>query len=282
MSRIFVCFGTVTTLIFATQSLALANTGAANQVAQEESSASPGGMQNSRARLSNDVSQLLYDTSQARTAIEDNQSGQATQDVTRALQADNQITGHHLVPLFSELDEYSVISPIAAARSAAATNPNRLEALAVRKVTGDYTMAELDPALAKTHLQAAQQALANGKVQLADAALKGVEDSVILVSVGSDLPLVRARDNLVLARLDARHGQYQKAQVDLQAACRALTSYAQGGGAFAGQAQTLRSEIQNYDRNIQNDHAQAAANIESWWNQTAGWTTLPAGQVAGS
>lgn len=291
MYRIFVCCGTLTTLIFATQSLALANSGAWNQAAQEESSASPNGMQNSRARLSGEVSRLLYDTSQARTALKDNQRGQAAQDVNQALQADNQITSHHLVPLYSELDEYSVIGPIVASRSAATNAPNgaqttanqsRPEALAVQQVTGDYTMAELDPALARTHLQAAQQALANGNIQLANEALKGVEDSVILVSVGSDLPLVRARDNLVLARMDVRHGQYEKAHLDLRAACRALTAYQQGGGAFSAQAQTLRSEIQNYNQNIQNDHEQASANIESWWNQTAGWTTPSAGTVAGS
>lgn len=293
MYPIFTCFGTLT-LLFATQSFLLANTGAdvPHQAAQEESSANPNGMQNSRARLSHEVSLLLYDTSQARTALKENQRGPATQDISQALQADNQITGHHLVPLYSELDEYSVIGPIMSARSPAASNApnqsasaqaanqNRPEALAVRQVTGDYTAAELDPALARTHLQAAQQALANGNVQLADQALKGVQDSVILVSVGSDLPLVRARDNLVLARMDVRHGQYQKAHLDLQAACRALNAYAQGGGAFSGQAEALRSEIQNYNGNIQNDHAQAAANIESWWNQTAGWNSS-AGTVAG-
>lgn len=299
MYRIFLSFGTLTTLVFATQSFALANTGARNQAVQEEtraareeSSASPNGMQNSRARLSSEVSLLLYDTSQARTALKDNQRGQAAQDVARALQADNQMTSHHMVPLFSELDEYSVISPIAASRSAAVNapnttqtpaNPTRPKALAVRQVTGQYTMAELDPSLAKTHLQAAQQALANGNTQLADQALKGVEDSVILVSVGSDLPLLRARDNLVLARMDVRHGHFQKAQLDLQAACRALDTYAKDGGSYSGQAETVRAEIQNFNQNIQSNHAQAATKIESWWNQTAGWTTTPSsGTVAGS
>lgn len=290
MYRMIACFGTLTTLIFATQSFALATTGAPHQAAREESSASPNGMQNSRARLSGDVSLLLYDTSQARTALKDNQRGQAAQDVTRALQADNQMTSHRMVPLFTELDEYSVIGPIAASRSAAvnapnttqATTPTRPEALAVRQVTGQYTMAELDPSLAKTHLQAAQQALAGGNTQLADQALKGVEDSVILVSVGSDLPLVRARDNLVLARMDARHGEYEKAHLDLKAACRALDSYSHGGGAYSGQAETLRTEIQNFNQNMPTNHSQAATKIESWWNQTAGWSTPSTGKVAGS
>lgn len=255
---------------------------APNQAAQEESSANPNGMQNSRARLSNEVSLLLYDTSQARMALKNDQRGQAAQDVHRALMAGNQITSHRLVPLYSELDEYSVIGPIAASRSAEGGNQNRPEALAVRQVSGQFTMAELDPALARTHLQAAQQALASGNVQLAGEALKGVEDSVILVSVGSDLPLVRARDNLVLARMDVRHGQYEKAHLDLDAACHALAAYARGGGAFSGQAETLRTQIQKYNQSIQTDHAQAAANIESWWNQTAGWTTPSAGTVAGS
>lgn len=306
MYRIFTCLCTLTAstmLVFATQPAAPSNTGtgAWNQAAREESSSNPNGMQSPRARLSNEVSLLLYDTSQARAAAKSNELQQATQDVKRALQADSQIASqranHKLVPLYSELDEYSVIGPIAASRSAdnnstnqngaaqtnnQTANQNRPEALAVRQVTGQYTAAELDPALARTHLQAAQQALANGNVQVANEALKGVEDSVILVSVGSDLPLVRARDNLVLARMDARHGQYQKAHLDLQAACRALTAYANSGGAFSGQAQTLRSQIQNYNRNIQNDHAQAAGNIESWWNQTAGWMTPAQSNGAGS
>ena len=90
------------------------------------------------------------------------------------------------------------------------------------------------------------------------------------------------RHNLVLAQMDARHGQFQKAHLDLRAACRALSKYANGAGAFSNQAQTLRSRIQNYNQNIQNGHAQASSNVESWWNQTAGWMTPAQSNVAGS
>jgi len=286
MNQILVCIGTFAMAAFVAQAATVSADAGWNQAAREESSANPNGMQNLKARRSNDVSLLLHDTRQARTALADNNRQQAAQDIAQALQADNQLGSQRMVPLFTELDQYSVIGPIEASRSAAInapnTNPNPPEALAVKQVQGQFTSIDLDSSLAKTHLEAAQQALAQGNTQVARQALRGVEDSVVLVSVGSDLPLLRARDNLVLARMDAMHGQYEKAHLDLRAACRALTAYGNQGGAYASQAQALCSQIQSYNRTIQNNHANAASNIEGWWNQTTDWVTPAPGATAGA
>lgn len=278
MYKTLACFSTLAIMIFATQGMA------ATANSRTSAAVNTNRMQNPKATLSNDVSVVLNCTHLARKSLANNNRQQAARDIDQALRAANQLGTNRMVPLYTELDEYSVLGPIEASRSTAQStstrnnsstppNTNRPEALAVNGVSGEFTAVDLDSALARTHLEAAQQALAKDDFRLADQALKGVQDSVILVSVGSDLPLVRARDNLVLARMDARHGQYEKAHLDLRAACRALTAYESEGGLHANDAKTLCSNIQSYNQSILNSHANAPARIESWWNQTADWMT---------
>ena len=291
MYKLIVSISTFALISFAAQIPAIASgeNSSSNSSAQQassspaqESSPTPNAMQNRKARRSNLVSVVLNDTNRARYALANDNTEQAKQDVNRALAAAERLGNNRMVPLYSELDEYSVLGPIEASRTAIQNSPNTntsntpegssnrapVQALAVNKVEGQFTSVDLDSGMAIAHLQAAQQALANGNVRVANAALKAVQDGVILVSVGSDLPLLRARENLVLARMDARQAQYQKAHLDLQAACHALTAYEEEGGPNSSQAKALGSEIASYNQSIQSDHANASSKIESFWNQT--------------
>jgi len=267
-------------------------------------------MQNSRARNSRDVSTILNCTNEARQDIANGNTDQAKNAVNQAIQAAQSLNSSRgFVPMYEELDQYSVLGPIQASRSQSgsadrsatvgsgtsnsqnesanqsATGQNGSEAnsgsqsasqsgpgrhgIAVTHVVGQFTTVGLDANLAKSHLQAARRALDNGDKQAADQALRAVQDGVVMASVASDMPLLRARENLALARMAAKHGEYRQAHTELRAACQALQAYSREGGSHATQAKQLRSEISGY--NVNSNQSDAPSRIGSWWNQTAGW-----------
>jgi hypothetical protein len=143
----------------------------------------------------------------------------------------------------------------------------------VQSVVGQYTSVALDTNMAKNHLEAAQQALNNNNPQAADQALRAVQDSLVESSVATDMPLMRARQNLMLARSAANQGDYAEAQAALKGASQALQNYEQNGGRHANDARQLRSQIDSFDQSIQQNHTNASAKIESWWNQITDWNT---------
>ena len=241
-------------------------------------------MQNARAEASDNVNRLLTDTQQARRAIRENNTQLAEADVNKALQTANQLTSTHtgngnLIPLYSEIGEYTMMgTPRRTNASQANANANGSTHVAVRRVVGNYTSVALDVNLAKTHLEAAQQALNSGNMQAAQQALRGVEDSVMETEVATDMPLLRARENLMLARWAVNKGEYGEAHAALRSASQALATYDESGGSHASDAQQLRSQIASYNQSIRQNHADASAKIESWWNQVSGWET-PATQT---
>src|SRR5579884_1614885 len=220
-------------------------------------------MQNAKAKLSTELSSMLQSTQQARTAISQKDEGKATKDVNQALNVANEASSQHsgtdLVPLYTELMRMSVVGPIlkrhqsnatasasngssqngasqsgSADRSTAKAAQNR--PLGVHEVVGGVTSVFLDLNAAQKHLQAAQQALSQNDLKQADKDLQAVEDSVVVESVAADMPLLRAREDLVLARDNAELGRYQRSQAELRAASRALNDYDKTGASHGKDA----------------------------------------------
>lgn len=189
-------------------------------------------MQNSKARASKDAIEVLHCTDQARQAIANNNKQQALQEVNQALTADNKLNevrpNHGFVSMYSELDQYSVLAPIMAnrsnymdpahgnqsnnERSGSADRSTSGQNIAVKRVFGDFTIVTFDANMARTHLEAAQQALNSGNLQKADQALAALQDSLSVESFGADMPLLRAREDLMLARDSAKDGHYREAR----------------------------------------------------------------------
>jgi len=152
---------------------------------------------------------------------------------------------------------------------------------AVQEVAQEFTSITLDTNMAKQHLKAASTAMQNGNYQQADTALSAVQDGVSLVSVEGDRPLVRARENLTLARDMAQQGQYQKVGAPLRAAADALQNYESMNTAHASDARSLRQQIRSYANNLNSSNmntssssnSDAVKKIDSWWNTTNDWTT---------
>jgi hypothetical protein len=189
--------------------------------------------------------------------------------------------------LYQELERYSVIGPIMSERNRQQNTPNPSNSAhgpanatartgtAVRKVTGEYTSVALDIRAAKDHLNAAKEALNNGDFEKADAALTAVQNGLVVETVAGDLPLLRARENLILARESANRANYTETHTALRAASDALMNYAQNNPQHASDVRMLRSEIDQYNQSIQQNHSDAVSKIDSWWDQTTGWVRPP-------
>lgn len=268
-------------------------------------------MANSKEQCSNDVAQVLQDTHRARWAVSHQNKQQALTDVDNALQAAKQLSqasnNERFVPLYTELGEYSALGPFNAStnnamnhstamshngnsqnwnnnkaennNSANSTkNQTEVSDLAARRVVGQYTSVSLDTRAAESNLKAAKKALENGNLSEAKTDLAAVQNSVMTETVESDMPLLRARENLIIARMAARQGNFQQVHTSLEAASRALNAYEQEGGQYATQAQQLQSKINNYDQTVAQNHSNASARIQAFWNKTTDWVS-PAQQA---
>jgi hypothetical protein len=139
--------------------------------------------------------------------------------------------------------------------------------VAVRDVRGRYTGVWLDTTADNAHLNAARDAIKAGNYQAADQALSAVQDSLIIETVSGDVPLLKARENLILAKDAAQRGDQAEEQAALRAVSNALAEYGQNNGRHANDAQQLGREIsRSSSSNVSTDQ------INSWWNEVSGWS----------
>jgi hypothetical protein len=93
-----------------------------------------------------------------------------------------------------------------------------------------------------------------------------------------DLPLLRARENLMLAKAQVQAGQVQGARITLEAAAQALEQYAlRADKSRASQVQSLQKEIQNYAQQLpqqvqpgqhtKQKNQQVVEQINEWWDR---------------
>jgi len=254
-------------------------------------------MQNSKEQLSNDVATVLQDTQHARRALWHQNKQQAMTDVDNALHAVKQLNqasnNAWFVPLYTELGEYSAIGPFNtpttvshnpngqnwnsnsgnSANNQQNQNQQEMNNLAAKRVVGQYTSICLDTRAAESNLRAAKDALNSGNLSEAKSDLSAVQNSVMAETVESDMPLLRARENLIIARMAARQGNFAQVHTSLQAAARALNTYEQQGGQHATEAQHLQSKITQYDQNLAQNHSNASARIQAFWNKTTNLVT---------
>ena len=235
-----------------------------------------------------------------------------TYQVTARIQADNltyedkEQVKQLMVPIYAELEKVTLMGPLMAAKQEAGKNgggghksmpgqpsqsgqPSRPSSVeqpsqsamtpVVAGVELHHTHIMLDVSAAKEHLQAAKQALNNNKYEAADGALAAVQRGVNFAYVEVDLPLLRARENLMLAKAQVQAGQVQDARMLLEAAAQALETYAQHADkSRASQVQSLQKEIQNYAQQLpqqsqqgqqknQKNQQAVVEQIDEWWDR---------------
>lgn len=252
--------------------------------------ATPTGQPAQSAGIKEDLSvlagKMLYETNLARTAIKGKSETAAMQHVERAQAElrDIQARAHGatMIPVYQEFVSVSMLQPVTAEQHAREAKPNE-PAQVVHQVAGDYTDMAVSTTVAQKNLESAKIALQRGNWNLADAALADVQQGVSMESIEANMPLARARENLILARTAAEKGNYVEVHAALKAASNALANYGSEGRAHSTDANSLKQQITSYNNTVQQNHSDAIAKINSWWNTTSNWTSYRmAGQMSAS
>lgn len=243
-------------------------------------SANPSQQLQNRTDLSNEAAEMLLNTHQARQALANGSSQSALRQIDEALRSAQQASNlasaqgrGNLVPIYTEYTQASIIGPIQSARTQQETGGVQaagVPAPVVQEVEANFTAVAVDVPAATKHLEAARTALLNNNPRAADSALSAAEGAVIMVRIERDLPLVKARQNLALAKGLIRQGDFQAARAPLAQAVNALGNYS---GPHTAEAEQLQRQIAFSMNNNFGGNQQAAANrIDQWWNQLADFT----------
>ena len=244
-----------------------------------------------KVQQSHAAAKMLEETAHARQAIKDKNQQMAVTHVNQALEAAGKIqTTAGMIPIYTELEQTSVIGPLQAARGAqtpesttasreapapaTAAREQKPGGMAVRDVEGGFTSINVDMSEARTHLDAAKTALQDNNLSQADTALQAVQSGVSMMTVEADLPLVKARQNLAMALTHVKQGRMSGAQAPLKAAADALDSYRQmPSAAHSTEAAQLSRDIHDFVSTMkEKTQSQASDQIQQWWNHVADWT----------
>lgn len=263
-------------------------------------------------RLTDQARQALINKDQNRASTDVDQALSLLNQVEQKMPV-NKNDNTHVVPIFAELEQTSFLQPVLTAKgqsqgqqqsaanngaksnssssnSQSASNSQQSSSSGanalpqsdqppanapevVKGVEGGFSYIALDVDAAREHLQAAKQALKNNDADKADLELARAQESVDAGTIATNMPLVRARENLSLARSDVKSSSYSQAKADLTAAANALKDYAKDTQApHAQDASKLSGQIQSAASSIQSSHTASSQKIDNWWNQLANWT----------
>ena len=176
-----------------------------------------------------------------------------------------------VVPIFDELERAAILSPVKAAQSDS-VDKELEEGSAVVNVDLIQTRAELNIETSRNHLDAALAAIKARKFEQADDRLAAIQNSVRLTRIEVDLPLERARSNLMLARDRFDDGQHKDAQLALRVAIDALLDYkATAQSDRQADVARLLEEMGRVEANQPADASQVRDKLDAWWNLLSGW-----------
>lgn len=247
---------------------------AAAELSAQTNSSNPG---KSKEDISRIAGQMLDCTNKARQALKQGDHQAAIKDVAQAQNYAYQVRSMAphatMVPVYQEFVSVSILGPVKEEQKA------HKAGTAVKEVAGDYTQVMVSSAVSSRYLEAAKNDLAKGNWTAADAALAGVQDGVEMESVESDMPLARTRENLILARAAVQNSHFNEAQASLQAASKALANYAAENTSHKQQAENLKQQINQLASSIQQNHSDAVAKINGWWNTTSEWSPYQTAQT---
>lgn len=258
---------------------AIATPAAKQNASQAGSSSYSAGSKEDVSRLAGN---MLGQVNQARAGIKKGSDSIALAHVKKAQndlkQVEAKTNNATIVPVYHEFVSTSILTPVRTEQRAnahpqanqpAGNGGNQKKV--VHEVAGNYSEMLVSTQVAKTNLDAALTDLKRGDLSDADKALARVQQGVKFRANKADMPLAKARQNLILARESARTGEYSETKAALQAASQALATYQQNGGPHSTDAANLKKQIDSYSQNVMQNHADAISTINQWWNTTMGW-----------
>jgi hypothetical protein len=176
-----------------------------------------------------------------------------------------------LVPIHTEIETTSTYTPVKHRNGEMTANRMKKDT-SIRDVQAQTTTANLNVTAADDFLAQAQTALERDDFAAAQTALNGVSSSIVTTHTDGDMPLLKARDNLQLARARVLEGKYRDAVVPLRSAAEALDQYARAfPGPNAEQAEYMRAQIDEYAGKIAHSHDDAITVIDSWLDPVNQW-----------
>jgi hypothetical protein len=219
--------------------------------------------------FSQDANTMIREVNAARAAIRAGNLSQAQTDLRDAKAAHDRVaalsTSQHrsmIVPVYGELVQDSVLDKTAGTRHAGYT---------VNGSGAQFTSVAVDLKKSGSRIDAAQTALKDNNKQAASDTLAAIGSDFVVSSVDTDLPLLSARENLVIAKnaLAAHHDK--QAQDAVVAASNALARYAKTVGRHAGDAKSLSDQLAQTASNLGADRTHSENALTAWWSRVESW-----------
>jgi len=219
---------------------------------------------------------VLQETRLARQAVTSQEPGAALQHVRQAksmlaeIRKSAQAASEPLlVPISAEVDSTTTYTPVKPSKSGEMTAARMKKRTSIREVEGDVTTDQLNVTQASAHLDAAEAALEGSDFVAAGTALAAVDNDVVRTQTKGDMPLMKLRENLELARARMVEGKEKAAATPLRSAAEALAEFrVQSPAIHPAELDTMRAEIDAAEREARHGHAIDASRLDSWLNQT--------------
>ena len=221
---------------------------------------------------------ILEQSDLARKAVASNDKQAAADHINQALANARNIKEHSdpaaasiVVPVRTEIETTTTYTPVKRGKGEMTAKRMKRDT-SVREVQGTVTHQALNVTAAASQLETAQAALERNDWAAADSALAAVHASVVREQERGDMPLLKTRQNLELARSRVLEDKYNDASAPLRAAAEGLAAFAaQSEGPLAERASSMRSQIEDYARTVRERPSDAVDRINGWLDPVNEW-----------
>jgi hypothetical protein len=215
---------------------------------------------------------VLQETRLAQQAVTSQEPGAALQHVRQAKSMIAEIRKSApssseplLVPINAEVETTTTYTPVKPSKHGDLTTARMKKRTSVREVEGDVTTDRLDVTQASAHLDTAEAALEGSDFVAAGSALAAVNNAVVRTKTTGDLPLLKVRENLELARARLMEGNVKASATPLRAAAEGIAAFhATEPAVRAGELDTMRTEFEAASRDAFHGRAADVDRLNLW------------------
>ena len=218
---------------------------------------------------------VLQETRLAQQAVTSQEPGAALQHVRTAKSLIAEIRNAApaapdplLIPISTDIETTTTYTPVKRAKDAEMTAARMKKRTSIREVQGDVTMDQLDVTRASGHLDDAEAALERSDFVAAGTALAAVNTDVVRTNTTGDIPLLKVRENLELARARILEGKVKAAATPFRAAAEGIATFqASAPKVRSAELDTMRSELFMAERDAAHGNAVATDRLDFWLSE---------------
>ena len=221
---------------------------------------------------------ILEQTKLAQSAIQVRDVPGALRYVQRAREFASRIqqeTGSqihpNLVPVSREVQSTATYRPVRRGKDEQMSADRIERGTSVRRVEADVSVEQLDVTNAAERLREAEDAVRAGDWETASSALGSI--ALIRTNSRGEAPLLKVRENLVVARTQIMDGKAKSISAPLRAAAEALADFSRSTtGAEARDAEAMRTQIAAYAQSVVDRHDDARQRVDNWLSRVEVWS----------